>query len=86
MGKNVLNKIKILRPKIIKLSDGNVMRFLQKKEVGKNNQVFWVCRISIGYSCAGHLFMSTEIYWQTKPNSLLQKDAGSTIVCFFHGK
>ena len=35
MGKNVLNKIKILRPKIIKLSDGNVMRFLQKKEVGK---------------------------------------------------
>ena len=35
MGKNVLNQIKILRPKIIKLSNGNVMRFLQKKEVSK---------------------------------------------------
>ena len=35
MGKNSLNQIKVSRPKIIKLSAGNVMRFLRKKEVGK---------------------------------------------------
>ena len=36
MAKNLLNQIKVLQPKIIKSKEGNVMRFLQKKEVGKN--------------------------------------------------
>ena len=33
MGKSKLRKIKITKPKIIKLPEGNVMRFLRKKEM-----------------------------------------------------
>ena len=33
MGKNIINKIKVHRPKVIKLSEGNVLRVLRKDEV-----------------------------------------------------
>ena len=33
MGKNIINKIKVYRPKVIKLSEGNVLRVLRKDEV-----------------------------------------------------
>ena len=36
MAKNLLNRIKVLRPKIIKSKEGNIMHFLRKKEVDKN--------------------------------------------------
>ena len=35
MAKNLLNQIKVLRPKIIKLSEGNIMHFLKKKDLRK---------------------------------------------------
>ena len=35
MGKNNLSKIKIIKQKVIKLPEGNVMRFLRKKEMKK---------------------------------------------------
>jgi len=37
LGKNIINKIKVSRPKVIKLSDGDVLRILRKNEVKKWN-------------------------------------------------
>ena len=38
MAKNLLNQIKVLRPKIIKLPEGNIMHFLKKKDLRKNQK------------------------------------------------
>ena len=37
MGKNIINKIKVFRPKVIKLSQGDVLRVLRKNEVKRWN-------------------------------------------------
>jgi dTDP-4-dehydrorhamnose 3,5-epimerase len=37
LGKNIINKIKVHRPKVIKLSEGDVLRVLRKDEVKKWN-------------------------------------------------
>ena len=37
MGKNIINKIKVSRPKVIKLSQGDVLRVLRKNEVKRWN-------------------------------------------------
>ena len=35
MGKNIISKIKISRPRVIKLSEGDVLRVLRKNEIKK---------------------------------------------------
>tara|TARA_B100001175_G_C19502312_1_gene638811 strand:- start:347 stop:766 length:420 start_codon:yes stop_codon:yes gene_type:complete len=37
LGKNIINKIKVSRPKVIKLSQGDVLRVLRKNEVKRWN-------------------------------------------------
>ena len=37
MGKNIINKIKVSRPKVIKLPQGDVLRVLRKNEVKRWN-------------------------------------------------